>query len=252
MGYRSPDELASIVQRLVPTNAHILDAGAGPGSWGRLSPRRASPDSTASTCPRRCWPRRAKKRIYSDLREARWASSLDYATDSYDAVVSGGVFTAGHAPASRARRARPDHPSGGHVIFTLRSDQRLRRASTRSIAELEQARRWELVERGDEFQALPTGEPEVLVSRLGVSRPGTASSAAARAPPRGSACRRAAASCTRPAGRRARASTRPRSTIRPSFITATSCDDRPDQREVVGDEEEPEAELALQLARAGR
>ena len=34
MGYRSADELSSVVQRLVPTNAHILDAGAGTGLLG--------------------------------------------------------------------------------------------------------------------------------------------------------------------------------------------------------------------------
>ena len=44
------------------------------------------------------------------------------------------------------------------------------------------------------------------------------------APPRGSACRRAASSCTRPAGASSTSSTRPRSTIRPSLMTATSCE----------------------------
>ena len=31
------------------------------------------------------------------------------------------------------------------------------------MAELERGHRWKLVEQGDEFQALPIGEPEVLV-----------------------------------------------------------------------------------------
>jgi hypothetical protein len=48
------------------------------------------------------------------------------------------------------------------VIFTLRSDTVLPGFDDK-IAELERTRRWTLVDRGDEFQALPTGEPDVLV-----------------------------------------------------------------------------------------
>ena len=48
------------------------------------------------------------------------------------------------------------------MIFTLRSDQVPPGYETK-IAELENASRWELSERGEPFQALPTGEPEVLV-----------------------------------------------------------------------------------------
>ena len=81
---------------------------------------------------------------------------------TYDAVVSAGVLTTGHAPATSldelVRITRP----GGHLIFTLRSgpDAGWLRGEDRRARE---ARRWELVERGEEFQALPLGEPEVLV-----------------------------------------------------------------------------------------
>jgi hypothetical protein len=47
-------------------------------------------------------------------------------------------------------------------VFTLRTDQ-APPGFGEKLAELEQARRWELVERGEEFQAMPVGEPEVLV-----------------------------------------------------------------------------------------
>jgi MFS family permease len=161
MGYRSPDELASIVQRLVPTNAHILDAGAGTGLLGSALAEKGFTRLDGLDLSSGMLAEAAKKRIYSDLREARLGEHLDYATDSYDAVVSGGVFTVGHAPASALDELVRLTRSGGHVIFTLRSDQRLP-GFDEAIAELEQRRRWELVERGDEFQALPTGEPEVL------------------------------------------------------------------------------------------
>ena len=104
----------------------------------------------------------ARKGVYGDLREGTLGEQLELETGSYDGVVSAGVLTAGHAPASSldelVRVTRP----GGHVIFTLRSDQKLPGFDDK-IAELERASRWELVERGDEFQALPRGEPEVLL-----------------------------------------------------------------------------------------
>ena len=87
---------------------------------------------------------------------------LPYETGSYDAVVSSGVLTTGHAPAASldelVRIIRP----GGHIVFTLRSDQTPPGYDAK-IAELLETGRWQLVERGDEFQAMPTGEPEVLV-----------------------------------------------------------------------------------------
>ncbi len=161
MGYRSPDELSSVVQRLVPTDAHILDAGAGTGLLGSALAEKGFTRLDGLDLSSGMLAEAAKKRIYGDLREARLGERLDYATDSYDAVVSGGVFTAGHAPATALEELVRITRGGGHVIFTLRSDQRLP-GFEEAIAELEQRRRWELVERGDEFQALPTGEPEVL------------------------------------------------------------------------------------------
>jgi hypothetical protein len=52
--------------------------------------------------------------------------------------------------------------SGGHIVFTLRSDQ-TPQGFDEKIVELEATGRWERVESGQEFQAMPIGEPEVLV-----------------------------------------------------------------------------------------
>jgi len=51
---------------------------------------------------------------------------------------------------------------GGHVIFTLRSD-RVPPGFEDKISELAADGRWELVGRGEEFQAMPRGEPQVRV-----------------------------------------------------------------------------------------
>ncbi len=162
MGYRSPAAVAGVARRLLPADAKILDVGAGTGLLGvaladagfaSLDGLDLSPAMLAEA---------EQKGIYGELREGRLGDELDYESGVFDGVVAAGVLTAGHAPAAcldeLVRITRP----GGHVIFTLRSDQRLP-GYDEKMAELSDAGRWETVERGDEFQALPTGEPEVLV-----------------------------------------------------------------------------------------
>jgi MFS family permease len=162
MGYRSPAAVAGVARRLLPADAHILDVGAGTGLLGvaladagfrSLDGLDLSPAMLAEA---------GRKGVYGELREGRLGDELDYETGVFDGVVAAGVLTAGHAPATcldeLVRITRP----GGHVIFTLRSDQQLP-GYDEKMAELTDAGRWETVERGDEFQALPTGEPDVLV-----------------------------------------------------------------------------------------
>lgn len=162
MDYRSPGAVAAVCSRFVDRDARILDAGAGTGllgvalaglGYGSLDALDVSPAMLAEAEP---------KRVYGALVEARLGEPLPFATDAYDAVVACGVLTTGHAPAASldelVRITRP----GGHVIFTLRSDLPPPGFDD-EFAELADAGRWELVERGDEFQAMPTGEPAVLV-----------------------------------------------------------------------------------------
>ncbi len=162
MGYRSPAAVSAVARRLLPAEARILDAGAGTGLLGvalaedgftHLDALDLSPGMLAEA---------ERKHVYGNLRAGRLGDELEYDSGTYDAVVSAGVLTTGHAPAQAldelVRITRP----GGHLIFTLRSDQ-LPPGFEGKIAELEDAGRWTLVECGDEFQALPLGEPEVRV-----------------------------------------------------------------------------------------
>lgn len=162
MDYRSPGAVAAVARRLVPNDARILDAGAGTGLLGvalsaagfrRIDGLDLSPGMLAVA---------ARKGVYGDLREGRLGGPLAYEDGAYDAVVSAGVLTTGHAPASSLDELVRVTRRGGHVVFTLRSDE-TPPGFDDTIAELEAAGRWRLVERGDEFQALPVGEPEVLV-----------------------------------------------------------------------------------------
>jgi predicted TPR repeat methyltransferase len=108
--------VAAVCARLVDRNARILDAGAGTGLLGvalaedgfsRIDALDLSPAMLAVA---------ERKGIYDSLVEARLGAPLPYDAATFDAVVSSGVLTTGHAPASSldelVRITRP----GGHVV----------------------------------------------------------------------------------------------------------------------------------------
>jgi MFS family permease len=162
MGWRAPDIVAGVVRRHLPPDARILDAGAGTGLLGvalaragfnRLDGLDLSPGMLAEA---------ARKGVYGELHEARLGDALEWRNADYDGVVAAGVFTVGHAPAASLEELVRITRRGGHIIFTLREDQ-VPPGFADKIAELESQNRWELVERSDEFQAMPHRHPEVLL-----------------------------------------------------------------------------------------
>ncbi|TML20905.1 MAG: MFS transporter [Actinobacteria bacterium] len=170
MGYRSPQAVAEVARKILPPDALLLDAGAGTGLLGVALAEAGFTQLDGMDMSREMLAHAARTHVYRDLREGRLGERLDYETGTYDGVASAGVLTTGHAPArcldEFVRVTRP----GGHLIFTLRAD-RMPPGYADKLAELKRTRRLELVEKGDEFQALPVGEPEVLV-RVWVFRVG--------------------------------------------------------------------------------
>ena len=163
MGYRSPQAVAIVARKLLPTDARILDVGAGTGLLGLALAEAGFSHLDGLDLSPRMLAEARRKCVYEDLREGRLGSDLDYETGAFDGVIASGVLTTGHAPAASldelVRITRP----GGHVIFTLRSDGGSPPGFDEKMAALADASRWELVERGDEFQAMPIGDPNVLV-----------------------------------------------------------------------------------------
>jgi SAM-dependent methyltransferase len=140
----------------------ILDAGAGTGLLGAALVERGFTSLDALDLSPAMLAEAERKGIYGSLVETRLGERLPYDDAAYDAVVSSGVLTTGHAPASSLDELVRITRSGGHVVFTLRSDE-VPPGYEEKISELLARGRWEPVERGHEFQAMPTSEPEVLV-----------------------------------------------------------------------------------------
>ena len=87
--------------------------------------------------------------------------TLDYDTDSFDAVVTVGVLTVGHAPASSLEELVRVTKPGGHIVFSLRPDVYEGNGFREKQDDLVAQGKWKLAEMTDEFQPMPKGEPEV-------------------------------------------------------------------------------------------
>lgn len=159
--YRAPQVTAEFFTRHVPKEAKILDAGAGTGLIGEVLAKQGYHHLVAIDLSKGMLAEARKKNIYRELHQMVMGEPLDFATDSFDAVVSVGVLTVAHAPASSLdeliRVTRP----GGYIIFTLRPDVYQNYGFKEKQEALESDGKWKLVGVSEKFQALPKGEPDI-------------------------------------------------------------------------------------------
>ena len=161
-GWIGPLRAAEVFARHVPAQAKILDAGAGTGLVGRALVKLGYRDLVAIDLSLGMLEEARGADVYAELRQMVLGEPLDLATGSFDAVVSVGVLTIGHAPASSldelVRITRP----GGHIVFSLRTDLYEDAGFKEKQYALESAGKWRLVEVSESFHPLPKGEPEVV------------------------------------------------------------------------------------------
>jgi SAM-dependent methyltransferase len=160
-GWRGPQYAVDFFTRYVAKDARILDAGAGTGLVGQLLAKLGYKDLVAMDMSPGMLEEARGKGVYQEFHQMVMGEPLDYATDSFDAVISIGVLTIGHAPASSfdelIRITRP----GGHIVFSLRPDIYRDSGFKEKQDALESEGKWQLVEASEEFQPLPKGEPDV-------------------------------------------------------------------------------------------
>ena len=160
-GWLGPQRAAEVFARYVSTSAHILDAGAGTGLVGEALAGLGYRDLAAMDLSPGMLEEARKKNVYGAFHQMVMGEPLDFPSDSFDAVVSVGVLTVGHAPASSldelVRVTRP----GGHVVFTLRPDVYEENGFREKQDALVHVGKWRLAEVSERFQPLPKGEPEV-------------------------------------------------------------------------------------------
>jgi len=158
--WRGPQRTAEFFIKYVPKEARILDAGAGTGLMGEVLVKLGYGDLVAMDLSQAMLEEARKKNVYREFHQMVMGEPLDFATDSFDAVVSTGVLTVGHAPASSLdeliRITRP----GGHILFTLRTDVYEDKGFKEKQATLESEGRWQLVEVSEKTPLL-LREPDV-------------------------------------------------------------------------------------------
>ena len=160
-GYLGPALAAGYFAKYVPLNAHILDAGAGTGLVGVELSKKGYFDINGLDISDGMLEEARKKAVYRELDQMTLGETLAYANSEFDAVISVGVLTLGHAPASSLDELVRITKSGGHIVFSLRPDVYDKYGFKEKHAELEQAGLWKLVEVSDDVKIMPKGEPEV-------------------------------------------------------------------------------------------
>lgn len=156
-----PQRAVEFFARYVNKEARVLDAGAGTGLVGELLARQGYNNLVAMDLSIGMLEEARKKNAYREFHQMVMGESLNYDTDSFDAVISIGVLTVGHAPASSFDELIRITKPGGYIVFSLRPDVYRDSGFKDKQDALESEGKWKLVEVSEKFQPLPKGEPDV-------------------------------------------------------------------------------------------
>ena len=159
--WNAPQAAVKVFAKLVPESAKILDAGAGTGLVGEALASLGYRDLVAMDLSQGMLRKARGKNVYSEFHQMVLGETLGFDSDRFDGVISVGVFTLGHAPASAFDELIRVTKPGGYMVFSLRTDVYEAGGFKEKQDSLEAEGRWRLVEVGERFQPLPKGEPEV-------------------------------------------------------------------------------------------
>ncbi len=162
-GYIGPQYTVDNFAKYVPLDARILDAGAGTGLIGELLFAQGYRELVAMDLSKGMLEEARKKNAYKEFHQMVMGEPLDFQTDRFDAVVSAGALTEGHAPADSLDELVRITKPGGHIIYTLRTDLYETAGFKEKNNNLAQLGKWALVEKGDEIQGMPKGEPDIYL-----------------------------------------------------------------------------------------
>jgi len=161
-GYRLPTVVIGLTGRYVRNReSGILDAGAGTGLLGEVLSVMGYDNLTGLDLSAGMLEVARTKEAYRELRQMVLGEHLDFADNTFDAVISAGTFTVGHAPPKSFEELIRITKSGGSIIFSIRCDGD-NGTGFLSIQELlEKQGKWRLVDMTALFHSLPLKEPQV-------------------------------------------------------------------------------------------
>lgn len=160
-GYKIPAVVAGMAGRYVDRDGRLLDAGAGTGVLGEILHLLGYTDLTGIDLSEGMLEKAREKGVYGTLRRMTLGERLAFPDGAFDATLSSGVFTTGHAPPESLREIARVTRSGGHVIFSVRETAYLEGGFEEEQKSLEREGKWRTMEATGAFLSLPLGEPEV-------------------------------------------------------------------------------------------
>jgi SAM-dependent methyltransferase len=156
-----PERITNVFAGCVAKDSSVIDIGAGTGLLGLLLAENGYKDITAIDLSPGMLAIAGRKNVYRELTVMVLGEPLDYDDNQFDAGISCGVFTVGHAPASAfdelIRIVRP----GGLIVFSVQLTAYETAGFKEKFEVLEADGKWKMVEVSPKFQPLPRGEPNV-------------------------------------------------------------------------------------------
>lgn len=158
VGYMHPAMISAMVGRhLSIGSGTVLDAGAGTGILGEILAALGHTDLVGIDASQKMLERAAEHGRYNTLKRMFLGRELDFENDRFDAVVSAGVFTDGHAPLDGfdelVRVTRP----GGKLVFSVARGY-LEGEFDEKSASLESAGAWKQIDSTRVYNSTPVGD----------------------------------------------------------------------------------------------
>ncbi len=162
LGFIGPRTAAETLAKYISDpEAKLLDAGAGTGMVGAELARLGFKRITALDLSPGMLMTANEKFVYEELVVGELGKPLSFDAGAFDSTTCVGTFTFGHAlPDSLDELVRVTKP-GGYVVFTVRTDYYTEAGFDVKQSAMEEAGKWELVERTEPFQPMPNGEPDI-------------------------------------------------------------------------------------------
>ncbi|MEA5469992.1 methyltransferase domain-containing protein [Spirulina sp. 06S082] len=133
----SPIQSARALAQVLPDKAaNILDAGAGTGMVGEALAEQGYTHLTAIDLSEEMLAVAREKQIYQTLHQGNLDTPLTFCEPaSFDAIISVGVFTFGHAPPGALHNLNILLKLGGYFVLTVRVDYHDENAALHKVLE---------------------------------------------------------------------------------------------------------------------
>jgi ubiquinone/menaquinone biosynthesis C-methylase UbiE len=160
LGWTGPRAAAEVLARVSSPDAKVLDAGAGTGLVGVELKKLSFNDITAIDISNGMLEVANQTGAYRAVKREVLGEPLGYETDEFDAVISVGTLTIGHAPPSSLDELIRVTKPGGKIVFSMRPDHFEPSGFKAKQEALEAEGKWKLLERGQAFHPIAQ-EPDV-------------------------------------------------------------------------------------------